>query len=717
MAKQKKERVIKEAFSLAGLKFRFANRGGQLRVLSIAPPGAEMGPDVEGGPLWERTPVLMHIRGRDRMGHFGARSIHTQPSMALMLRKIAREGTPATGAIVAELYEEESGLEVTLRYQACSAPGAVRVSAEARNAGTKPFTLEQFLLCLPGLGRSDNQQWSSTAVIHAANNTWFGEAQWNTLTPSQAAIADTRPPFGDTLGVAVWRNIGTWATTNYLPMGVLEDKDTGLSFAWQIEHSASWQMELGRLGNAFYLAGGGPTARYGDWFVTLQPGQSCSAVPIGFTCTQGGFEQAIATLQGYRRKGCKPFSAPDSHLPVFFNDYMNCLNGNPTEENEPPLIDAAAAAGAEYYVIDAGWFDPKQETWGFGLGDWEESPDRFGATGLKGICDLIRAKGMKVGLWAEIECVTQNAKASKKPDSWFICANGHRVVSGGRMFWNFTNPEVRAHCHAAFDRLVRDFGMAYVKLDYNADAGIGDNQSTPSLGAGQVAHTRAFHTWLDEVRVKHPNLIVENCGSGGMRLDYGMLSHTHVQSTSDQQDYKLYPSIMAGVLAAGLPEQMCIWSYPQPEFSDEANALNLVSPMLARWHLSGRLDKMSPKQIALVRQATDLWKARVRKFTPTMTPFWPTPLRHLHEQQCWLAAGLRDAKGTHAFLSVYRLDSADKSVTLSLDSLNLAGAKAEMLFPTTLGGKVKLDTRKKTLTVELPSRYSARLIEIVAKHN
>ena len=614
---------------------------------------------------------------------------------------------------MAELFDEASGLEATLRYQAfAGAKGALRVSLEVRNAGPAPVTVEQLLICLSGLGQSDNRRWADTTTIHYAHNTWFAEAQWCLRRPSELGIADALPPFGDTLGAATWRNAGTWTTCNHLPMGVLEDHASGLSWFWQIEQSGSWQMEVGRLGDAFYIAAGGPSARYSDWYVTLAPGESYQAAPVGFGCAVGGFEQAIAALQTYRRKACLPASRADEHLPVFFNDYMNCLNGNPTAENEPPLIRAAAVGGAEYYVIDAGWFDPKDKTWGFGMGDWLPSADRFGPAGLAGLCDLIRSHGMKPGLWCEIECVTEAAQAAKRPDSWFLCAHGHRVVSGGRMFFNFANPEVRSYCHAVMDRLCRDFGMAYLKLDYNADAGLGDNQASPSLGAGQVASTRGFYQWLDELRANHPDLIVENCGSGGMRLEYGQLSHTHVQSTSDQQDWRLYPSILAGVLAGGLPEQMCVWSYPQGEDDDETLCFKLVTPMLARWHLAGRLDNLSPAGLAVVRQATDLWKRRVRRRIPAMTPFWPLPWRHVGDQDAWLAAGLRDPKGRRAFVSVFRLDSAKKSATLNLASLDLTGSSARILFPTGLGGACRLDRRAKTLTVSLPKRYSARFIEI-----
>ncbi len=710
---QQREKIVRQTFTLAGLKFRLANRSEQLRLLSIAPPGAKLGPDVSGGQLWMRAPALVHVRGRERLGHFGARAILGQPGMALKLKSLKKTGGNLDGRIVAEMTDLQSNLTVTLTYQAVGAKHAIRVLLEARNDGDRPVIVEQLLVCLPGMGRPDNDQWGSTTQVHFAHNTWFGEAQWQQRYPSELGIADTRPPFGDTLGAAVWRNVGTWSTCNFLPMGVLEDRDSGISWFWQIEYSASWQMEVGRLGSSFYMAGGGPSERWGQCSVTLQPGETYHAAPVGFGAVEGGFEDAIAALQGYRRAGCRPASEPDRTLPLFFNDYMNTLKGNPTIENELPLIDAAAKAGAQYYVIDAGWFDPRDKTWGYGIGDWQESADRFGPAGLRGITDHIRSRGMVPGLWLEIEVVTDNSQVSKKPDSWFLCAHGHRVVAGGRMFFNFANPQVRQYCHDVVDRLCRDYGIGYIKFDYNADAGVGDNQNTASLGEGQLHHMRGVYQWLDELRQRHPDLILENCGSGGMRFDYGMLSRTHVQSTSDQEDYRRYPSIMAGVLAAGLPEQMCIWSYPQPEFDDEAICLNLVTPMLCRWHLAGRLDRMSERQLALVRAATDVWKSRIRRHIPRMTPFWPTPWRHLHEQDTWLAAGLHDAARRHAFISVFRLGAEQKATALPLDRLDLkGGAKAQVLFPTDLGGSARLDVRKKVLVVELPRRYSARLIEI-----
>ena len=47
----------------------------------------------------------------------------------------------------------------------------------------------------------------------------------------------------------------------------------------------------------------------------------------------------------------------DEKLNVVFNDYMNCLMGDPTEEKEKAIIDKAAEMGCEYYCLDCGWYD------------------------------------------------------------------------------------------------------------------------------------------------------------------------------------------------------------------------------------------------------------------------------------------------------------------------------------------------------------------------
>ena len=69
---------------------------------------------------------------------------------------------------------------------------------------------------------------------------------------------------------------------------------------------------------------------------------------------------------------------------VIFNDYLNCLWGNPTTAKELPLIDAAHKAGCEYFCVDAGWY--ADGFWWDNVGEWLPSKERF-PNGLEKVMD------------------------------------------------------------------------------------------------------------------------------------------------------------------------------------------------------------------------------------------------------------------------------------------------------------------------------------------
>lgn len=106
-------------------------------------------------------------------------------------------------------------------------------------------------------------------------------------------------------------------------------------------------------------------------------------------------------------------------------------------------------------------------------------------------------------------------------------------------------------------------------MDYNIEPGIGTELNADSAGDGLLGHNRAYLKWLDGIFVKYPDLVIENCSSGGLRMDYAMLSRYSIQSTSDQEDYIRYATIAANSPMALTPEQAAIWSYPLTEGDKE----------------------------------------------------------------------------------------------------------------------------------------------------
>ena len=109
---------------------------------------------------------------------------------------------------------------------------------------------------------------------------------------------------------------------------------------------------------------------------------------------------------------------------------------------------------------------------------------------------------------------------------------------------DFRNPEVIDHANEVIDRLVKEYGVGYIKMDDNIEPGIGTEYQADSFGDGLLQHERAYLKWLDDVFARYPDLVIENC-SGGQRMDYAMLKRYSIQSTSDQENYLNYASISA----------------------------------------------------------------------------------------------------------------------------------------------------------------------------
>jgi alpha-galactosidase len=251
--------------------------------------------------------------------------------------------------------------------------------------------------------------------------------------------------------------------------------------------------------------------------------------------------------------------------------------------------------------------------------------------------------------------------AASLPDEAFLQRRGVRVVEHGRYHLDFRHPAARAHLDETVDRLVEDFNTVYFKLDYNITAGTGTDLGASSSGAGLLGHNRAYLDWLDGVKARHPQVIIENCASGAMRQDYALLARLDLQSTSDQQDPMLYPPIAANAFLSVLPEQAANWAYPQPEMDDEEICFTMATGMLGRMCLSGFLDRMTTDQLALVREAVSAHKEILPEIQAS-TAFYPSGIPLWNDQ--WLSVGLRASE--RDLVTVWQRGHAQNELTLHL---------------------------------------------------
>jgi alpha-galactosidase len=584
----------------------------------------------------------------------------------------------------------------------------IRSTTTVRNDSKQTISLQQVSSMVIGGISLPSSEWWKDCRVSFANSTWFREAQWQTVPLPSVGLDDTGAAdfkYDSSNECFAVSNQGTFSTGGHLPMGALTRLDDSVSWLWQIEHNGSWRWEIGDFRDSLYVAASGPLDQNHSWTKRLAPGESFTSVPAAVCLVNYKLEAAFAALTNYRRRIRRPH-ADHERLPIIFNDYMNCLMGDPTEDKIAALIEPAARSGAEYFVIDCGWYS-EDDGWWETVGEWEPSKKRF-PSGLQTTMGKIKAAGMIPGLWIEPEVIGVSSPAvDKLPREAYFERDGQRIVERDRFQLDFRHPAVIERMDKILDRLVGEFGAGYFKFDYKIGVTQGTDINSSSPGDGLLEHSRAYLAWVRKLLDRYPHVVIENCSSGAQRTDYAMLAVHPIQSTSDQQDPIRYAAIAASVPTAITPEQSATWAYPQPGWSDELNALTVVNSFLGRIHLSGPLDRLSPHQCQLITEGMNVYKS-IRADLRHGVPFWPLGVPGWHDE--WICLGIRS--GSRRYISVWRRAGETSSITLPIREAAGIELQAECLYPTQLPSRASWDMVVGGLSVLLPAAPSARLFRL-----
>src|ERR1043166_4390522 len=632
------------------LTFAFEVKAGKLRQKRLVPTGVSVASAEDSSGV----EVALQCSGENSPDQ-GMKSGMGQPGARLLFAGKREESTAMGKLLICTHTDPTLQLKVESFYESFDGVPVVRRYSRVINQGNSPVGIE-FLSSAMLHGLAAPQDYDRELRIHTAVNSWMAEGQWHKLRPSEMGFVENERT---SWSQAQAGSIGSWSSERFLPMAMAENTRLGLIWFWQIEHNGSWYWEISnvsaRNNNAddVYAYLGGPDDLHSAAWKNLKPGETYETVPVAIGCVRGQFDEAAAALTRYRRAACVKPSKPNSRCPVIFNDYMNCLWGDPTEAKALPLIAAAAKAGCEYFVIDAGWYAEANEDWSQTIGAWQLSKTRW-PRGFKFLLDQIKQAGMVPGLWLEPEVAGAKSVLAQKPDNWFLMRHGKRVFKNSRLMLDFRNPEVRSYLDRVIARLVSDYGIGYIKMDYNVDSLQGTELDAESLGKGLLGANRAHLAWLEAIVKQYPDLIIENCGSGGGLMDYAMLSRLQMQSMTDQENYLKVPAILVGTSAAVLPEQLGIWSYPLQNADADQASFNMVTAMLCRIHQSGRLDSLSTEAGKQVAEGIRIYKEVLRKHIPEAVPFYPLGMSDVTNPNAAVSLGMHVPKQT--LLGVWRLD-------------------------------------------------------------
>ena len=641
--------------------------------------------------------VQVQIAGENKDTHMGAKMVRSSEARRLSYKS----HTISENALT--VVQESSNVRCETVFETYDDTNAIRVHTVVTNITDAPIVLEEVsAFCVSGIGdknEPDNMQFTDFLQSHHA------ECQPRTRSFRELGLCGGKTESQQRVSGC---NIGSWSTKEMLPMGILEDKKNGSFLMFQIESNSSWYYEISDTLDKYYLYLGGPNYPFGGWFKTLNPGESyttpCVAVAFG-----NGLNDVIGNMTKYRRH-IAGFIPADAKLPTIFNEYMHLSWDSPTAENTAKYAPVVAKTGVEYYVIDCGWHNEEDgdKVYPF-VGHWKESKARF-PEGVRKTTDYIRSLGMKPGLWIEPEIIGIQCQEMLDyyNDDCFFQRHGKRLAVMNRHFIDYRNPKVREYMSETIRRMVEDYGAEYIKCDYNQDCGVGTDLNAENPGAGLEEAANAFLEWMRKMIATYPNVVFEGCSSGGMRMDYKTLSAYSLVSTSDQTDYLLYPYIAGNILAAVLPEQAAVWSYPVAtdcekgeDVSDERIVINMVNSFLGRMHLASHLDYLNEHQMDLIREGVAYYNI-LSEMKKTALPYFPLGFTNFGEKT--VCAGLKN--DNKIYLAVWNL-KGDKEIIVPIAE---GVSNATIAYPTKTS--VQLNVCKNSIHLTFPEIPCAAFLEI-----
>ncbi len=597
---------------------------GVVRLLSLGLKAKNKLIDAE---KYIYRPVEIQVQGEDHNAHHGLKNVETSFGITATYVRHEIKDNPNGKELI--LVTKNETLEVNTHYVLYSNSHTIGTWNEVKNISTHTLRLEYVSSYIEyGLGNRGKIDPFTKFYFYTPHNSWHVEAQWEKDSFRHLGLYNGN--HNTSMKRINLNNTGSWSTKEYLPMCVIEDSETNDFELIQVEESGSWHIEVADSTNCLYVTASGATHFDSDWSYPLKSKETFIS-PHCSVSFGNSFENVIQEVSKYRRTLIRP-SLDHIEMPVIYNDYMHNLWDKQTEDLVLPLIKSAKDAGADIFVLDAGWFAKGSDWWGI-LGIWEEEKENW-PHGLNYVLDKIRENGMKVGLWTEIEAMGIDCPLfNKLPKDWFFQINGKVIIEHRRAMLDFSNPNVYDYAFKTISRLVDNYHLDYIKNDYNTDVGVGSDRYSSSFGEGLCRHYVAFKRWLNELMDKYPHLTIENCASGGCRMDYGLLSICPIQSTSDQTDYRLYPYLSGNVLTAVLPEQAAVWSYPNDTLhkdakrSTESVALNMINAMLGRIHLASDLSLLTIEEMNLVKEGVKYIKS-INSWKKKALPIYPLGISH-----------------------------------------------------------------------------------------
>jgi alpha-galactosidase len=445
------------------------------------------------------------------------------------------------------------------------------------------------------------------------------------------------------------------------PFFVIRSDETGEIVICHLAWSGNWAVEL-RMSHDPETAASRLTYSMGPHALSpmrmLEPGETLKTPAVHIGSLHGDLDLATQQMHTHLRRSVLLPPIPKRDNLVIFN-HWSYTGHELTERALRHEIDIAHDVGAEIFVVDAGWYGEPNVHWRK-VGDWQ--PGGRLPNGLHPIRDYARKKGLLFGLWMEPEIIAPGTNIHREHPDWLITRDG--VPSDNEL--DLSNAQAVQWMEQTITQLVEEYELDLFRIDYNTSMGEGGHTLRGDvIENGIWRHNEAIYGIFDRLHSRFPQLILENCSSGGGRTDIGMLSRFHHTWVTDWQQAPRSTRIFNG-LSIALP----------PEYVDRNTGVGQDCHRMAdldfqfRTVMFGHMTIMglypqgltpNPLHLQRVRHHVDTYKTHIRPIHRSSQMFHHTPELPGREPCGWAVWELSSEDRLSSVIGVFRLAGETES--------------------------------------------------------
>ena len=315
----------------------------------------------------------------------------------------------------------------------------------------------------------------------------------------------------------------------------------------------------------------------------------------------------------------------------------------------------------EVFWLDAGWYTCKG-SWG-NVGNWFPNKENF-PNGLKPVTDAAHKVGAKFILWFEPERVTPETQFANKNPDWLL-----KLPGNSNALFNLGNDEARIWLTDYISNFLKKEGIDYYRQDFNFDPMDywKANDKPDRIGISEIKHIEGLYAYWDSLLVRIPNLLIDNCASGGRRIDLETISRS---SPLWRTDYQYGEPDGAQGHTYGLNFYLPLHGTGNFTVSPYHFRSSMSSSMVINWDINGKEHSQAEYQ----KYFQDFKRLRPYYYGD----YYPlTTTENMTNDNVWLAYQLnRPDMGDGIIVAFRRVNNSDNSLTVKLRGVDAKASYA-----------------------------------------